>query len=237
MSGRVEIIGDCTLYLGDCRDILPTLEPVDAVVTDPPYGIGIAANPVRQKHERKQWDSLPPSDNLFALLKHISREQIIWGGNYFALGPSQGFLVWDKKQPENFSLAMCEMAWFSKAQPAKMFRYSVTGYSKQHPTQKPVPLMKWCLEYVPEARTVLDPFMGSGTTLVACAEMGRAGIGIEQDETYFDVACHRVERAYDQRDMFALAPDNTPDLIGLPLGDIPAAEISEIVDPQSNMHC
>lgn len=199
---RVEQIGDCTLYLGDCMEIMPTLGRVDAIVTDPPYGIGIAANPVRQKHRKMDWDSAPPDNSIINYLLANSDEQIIWGGNYFDLPPTQGFLVWDKKQPENFSLAMCEMAWISRKWPAKMFRHSVTSYEKDHPTQKPVSLMQWCLSHLQTMGVVLDPFMGSGTTGVACAKLGRRFIGIEIDPGYFDAACRRIEAAYRQPDMF-----------------------------------
>jgi DNA modification methylase len=203
---RREIIGDCELLLGDCLEILPTLGPVDAVVTDPPYGIGIAANPVRQKHAKRDWDASIPADDTFDLIRKVSQNQIIWGGNYFPLPPSQGFLVWDKVQPADFSLAQVEQAWCSIASPAKLYRRRVIGYEKHHPTQKPVDLMEWCLGFLPDAQTILDPFMGSGTTLVACAKLGRKGIGIEIDEGYFDIACERVRKAYAQPDLFVAPP-------------------------------
>ncbi len=194
------VIGDATLYQGDCIEVMTTLSKIDAVVTDPPYGINIAANPVRQMHEKSDWDLSAPSNEVLDIARNISNEQIIWGGNYFDLPPSRGFLVWDKKQPENFSLAMCEMAWWSKDTNAKVFTKSVLSYSKQHPTQKPVELMKWCIEKV--EGTILDPFMGSGTTGVACAKMGRKFIGIEIKPKYFDIACKRIDAAYAQPDMF-----------------------------------
>lgn len=197
---RVEVIGDATLYLGDCLDILPTLGKVDAVVTDPPYGIGIAANPVRQKHNRMAWDNAPPVAETFSVLRTMSDFQIIWGGNYFDLPPSQCFLIWDKVQPENFSLAMCEQAWTNLKHPAKMYKRHVVSYDKSHPTQKPVDLMVWCLGFLPDAHTVLDPFMGSGTTGVACARLGRRFIGIEIDEGYFDIACERIREEYERGD-------------------------------------
>jgi site-specific DNA-methyltransferase (adenine-specific) len=204
---RIERIGECELYLGDCREILPTLGKVDAVVTDPPYGIGIAANPVRQRHERKAWDDAVPCGSVFALIRECSRWQIIWGGNYFDLPPSQGFLVWDKVQPQDFSLAMCEQAWTNVQAPAKIFRRHVVSFAKDHPTQKPRELMEWCLERLPEPNhTILDPFMGAGTTGVACANRGRRFIGIEMEPKYFDIACRRIEEAYKQPDMFVAAP-------------------------------
>lgn len=202
MIQREERIGGQRLILGDCLKVMPLLGRFDAVVTDPPYGIGIANNPVRQKHEKKDWDAIPVGDKHISAMLSISDEQIIWGGNYFNLPPSRGFLIWDKKQPENFSLAMCELAWWSKDHNAKVFSKSVLGYDKSHPTQKPVQLMEWCIGYIKAAQTILDPFMGSGTTLVACQRLGRNGIGIELDPDYFDIACRRVEEATRQPDMF-----------------------------------
>lgn len=181
-----------TLWLGDCRDVLPVLGKVDAIVTDPPYGIGISLNPIRQAHEPTDWDGLRADDTTIGNLIAISREQIIWGGNYFYLPPSRGYLVWDKKQPRDFSLAMCEMAWCSRDMNAKMFSFCVTNYAKLHPTQKPVQLMEWCLEFIPDCRLVCDPFMGAGTTGVACVNMGRLFVGIEREPKYFDIACRRI---------------------------------------------
>ena len=199
---RVETIGLATLYLADCREVLPTLAPCDLILTDPPYGIGIAANPVRQAHERMEWDANPPSAWLFGLMLEKARNIIVWGGNYFPLPPSQAFLVWDKMQPETFSLAMCEQAWCSFKKPAKLRRLSVTGYAKQHPTQKPEELMEWCIGHAPESKTVCDPFMGSGTTGVAAVRMGRTFIGIEREQEYFDIACERIETAQRQATLF-----------------------------------
>ena len=198
---RVEHIGDATLYLGDCREILPTLPKVDAVVTDPPYGIGIAANPVRQKHERMAWDDEPASTEQIESCLRAAPIAIIWGGNYFNLPPTQSFLIWDKVQPEKFSLAMCELAWTNIGGPAKMFKRHVVSYEKQHPTEKPIELMEWCVQKT--TGTILDPFMGSGTTGVACANLGRKFIGIEICEKYFDIACERIAAAYAQGRLFA----------------------------------
>ena len=200
--GRIETIGRATLYCGDCRDILPTLGKVDAVVTDPPYGIGIAANPVRQKHEKLDWDAAPPSEEVIAQCISAGEKAIVWGGNYFRLPPTQRILVWDKMQPADFSLAMLEMAWTNLTGPAKMHKQSVTSYAKDHPTQKPDALMKWCIGFLPDAQTILDPFMGSGTTGVAAVQMGRDFIGIEREPKYFDIACKRIEDAQRQGDLF-----------------------------------
>ena len=195
-------IGDAELWLGDCREVLPLLPRFDLILTDPPYGIGIAANPVRQAHEKMEWDAEPPSAWLFGLMQERARNLIVWGGNYFPLPPSQTFLVWDKMQPENFSLAMCEQAWCSFQKPAKMRRLSVTNYAKEHPTQKPVELMEWCIGHAPDSDMVCDPFMGSGTTGVAAVRMGRTFVGIEREPKYFDIACKRIEQAYAQPRLF-----------------------------------
>lgn len=199
-------IGDATLYLGDCMEILPTLNKVDAVITDPPYGIGIAKNPVRQAHEKLDWDAAPPQKQLIDMCVNAGNLAIIWGGNYFDLPPSQCFYIWDKQQPLNFSLAMCEMAWSNKKGPAKMHRQSVLGYEKNHPTQKPVELMNFCIEQLGMPETILDPFMGSGTTGVAAIQMGRKFIGIEREPKYFEIACKRIEQAGKQVDMFIEQP-------------------------------
>ena len=196
------IIGNATLYCGDCRDILPTLPKVDAVITDPPYGIGIAKNPVRQMHERLDWDAAAPDESVIDACVNAGEVAVLWGGNYFDLSPQQCFFIWDKVQPQDFSLAMCEMAWTNKKGPAKMHRQSVLSYRKEHPTQKPVELMEWCIRQVGEPKVILDPFMGSGTTGVAAVQMGRKFIGIEREPKYFEIACQRIENAQRQVDMF-----------------------------------
>lgn len=209
---RKEVIGDCTLYLADCMDVMPHLGKVDAVVTDPPYGISADENPIRgsQKHEKKGWDRTRPNKEIFDVMIELSNDQIIWGGNYFTdyLRPTMRWLVWDK-MARNFSLADCEFAWASQWKAARIFSYSrgaANQDGKVHPTQKPVQLMRWCLSLLPDSQLILDPFMGSGTTGVACVKEGRAFIGVELDEDYFDIACKRIQDAYDQPDIFVSAP-------------------------------
>lgn len=214
---REERIGDCRLIQGDCLAVMPRLGTVDAVITDPPYGIdygragGFSASHGWGKwRENVEWDCERPSAQTFDAMLNISNEQIIWGGNYFSdfLPPSMRWLAWDKGQ-RNFSLADMELAWTSQQKAVRVFTYGrgkAVQDGKEHPTQKPVALMKWCLGFVPDAKTILDPFMGSGTTLVACAKLGRKGIGIELDSDYFDVACRRVEEAYRQPDLFVEPP-------------------------------
>lgn len=181
---------------GDCLEVMKTFpdKSFDLCLTDPPYGIGIANNPFRQKFEKENWDSAVPTKEYFDEIFRVSKQQIIWGGNYFGLKPSQGFFIWDKKQPEDFSSSMCEYAWSSKQAPAKMYREWVVSVEKFHPTTKPIELMKWCLGFFPEAQTILDPFMGSGTTLVAAKQSGRNATGIEISEKYCEIARKRLSQ-------------------------------------------
>jgi len=226
---RVEHIGDATLYLGDCLEVLPTLGKVDAVVTDPPYGIGwdhehvglstgIRVDGTRrydaswknkgntEKYIKGQWDK-KIAPEIFDLIFSVSKDQIIFGGNYYDLPQTGGWLVWDKEvlMP---TLSKCEMAWTSMLQHTEIIHYLWSGYRKaeptdrEHPTQKPIAVMQWCLGFLPDAETILDPFMGSGTTGVACANLGRKFIGIEIEPKYFDIACKRIEIAYQQPRLF-----------------------------------
>lgn len=230
----VEHIGRATLYLGDCRDILPTLPKVErpqgiSLLTDPPYGIGAdkaakaaaeqrkaaEARPLGQRTKAGRgwadygdtdWDDQRPSAEIFSMMLEATRHQIIWGGNYFTdlLPPTMQWLVWDKAQ-RDFSLADGEFAWSSQRKAARIFTYAralALQDGKVHPTQKPIALMKWCIGFLPENDTILDPFMGSGTTGVAAVQMGRQFIGIEREERYFEIACKRIEGAQRQGDLF-----------------------------------
>ena len=214
-------IGDCRLILGDCLEVMPMLGKVDAVVTDPPYGTadvwqgGNKHGWGRQdglKAKRNAWDAERPKREAFNQMIAVSSEQIIWGGNYFAdlLPPTMRWLAWDKCQ-RNFTLADFELAWTSQNKAARAFNLSRSQAAldgkENHATPKPVALMEWCLGFLPDAKTILDPFMGSGTTLVACAKLGRKGIGIELDEGYFEIACKRVRDAYAQPDLFIAPPE------------------------------
>lgn len=190
----------------DCMDILKQLPDkcIDLVLTDPPYGIGISKNPIRQMHKKKDWDLEIPMGNVFNEIFRVSKHQIIWGGNYFNLPQSQGFFIWNKLQPENFSLAQCEYAWYSKQQPAKMYNCSVLEEkNKIHPTQKPVKLFMWLLNReTNENDLILDPFSGSGTTAIACHNLKRRFICIEKDPEYWAKSCERLKAVQAQGKLF-----------------------------------
>ncbi len=205
---REEVIGECRLILADCREVLPTLGPVDAVVTDPPYGIGYAAQPIvgkgkaKSNHVRRDWDNeIPDMDPVLA----AAERHIIWGGNYYPLPLTRGWLSWHKPDAPP-SLSHFELAWTSLDRTSRQISQSIAATNAErigHPTQKPLRVMLWCLEFLPDAKSILDPFMGSGTTGVACAMTDRSFIGIEREPSYFDIACRRIEAAYKQPRLFA----------------------------------
>ena len=196
-----------TLYNADCRELLPLLGKFDLLLTDPPYGIGyggkensVGGTPGRARHGWKTWsttwDESPIDKQTLGICVSISDHSIVWGGNYFELPPSMGWLVWDKKQ-RDFSLADAELAWTSKRAAIRIFDYSraeAMREGRMHPTQKPLALMRWCLSFAPDAGTVLDPFTGSGTTLVAAKLEGRKAVGIEISERYCEIAAKRLSQ-------------------------------------------
>lgn len=214
---RVETIGDAKLYLGDCADVLATLGPVDACVTDPPYGIGESAKKNRTRggkgvkatdYGADDWDNEPCPPSVLAWMLANSRWQIVFGGNYFPLPPTSCWLVWDKENTGDFADA--EMAWTNLPKAIRLKRHMWNGMLRKdreprfHLTQKPLAIMSWCLSHLPaEARVVIDPFMGSGTTGVACVLDGRPFIGIEREAKHFETACRRIEEAYRQPRLFA----------------------------------
>ena len=211
---RVETIGDCTLILGDCLAVLPTLGKVDAVLTDPPYGLGDKWQGGKANTKARwklndggaaiDWDD-EPSEGVSAAIA-LADHSIIWGGNYYDLPPRRGWLIWDKIVRQ-FTSGHVEMAWTTLDQPTRAFNYAhaqLASEGKFHPTQKPLPLMAWCLDQLPaDCGLILDPFMGAATTGVACVNSGRRFIGIERHEPYFDIACRRIEEAYRQPRLFA----------------------------------
>ena len=178
----------------------------DLAIVDPEYGIGISNNPIRQKHKKKSWDNTIPKEEYFKELFRVSKNQIIWGGNYFIdyLNNTQCFIIWDKKQPENFSLAMCEFAWCSIQSPAKIFRYSVLNEkNKIHPTQKPVALYKWLLyKYAKEGDKILDTHGGSCSLAIACHDYGYELTCCELDVDYYNKAVERIKNYVSQLKLF-----------------------------------
>jgi site-specific DNA-methyltransferase (adenine-specific) len=211
------VIGNAELWHGDCRDVLPLLTAHDLLLTDPPYGIkrfekGFGTTRFKGHGAEKagiEWDRKPDLGLLLGLID-FGDVAIIWGANNFALPPHEHFLVWDKMQTvDNFSSA--EYAYYNGKKPAKVFRYSIHQHNqdeknKAHPTQKPVRLMEWCIQQAPNPATICDPFMGSGTTGIACARMGLQFTGIERERRYFDIACERISRAQSQGQMFPSEP-------------------------------
>jgi len=222
------IIGDATLYHGDCMDVLPTLGKIDAVVTDPPYGINTRTRvnfPTPQEWDK---DRINPS-----VLLTIAPQILIWGGQYIAdlLPPSESWAVWVKRpincdfSKDNRTYATTELAW-SNFGKARFISHVWDGGMRAgkrenrdfcHPSQKPVEVMEWCLPQ--HAEFVCDHFMGSGTTGVACMNLGRKFIGIELERKYFDIACERIEAAQRQGRLFVPdRPGDSYDQVGIDYG-------------------
>jgi len=209
-----------TIYHGDWHACESVLQPkYDLLLTDPPYGIGASRakafgwgdnrgtnglggyNPGRRDYGDSAWDDYRPSDAEMISILSLGGDAIIWGGNYFNLGPCKGPLVWDKLRGDT-DFADGEMAWNTLNRALRIFRYRWNGFlvdqhskdNRVHPTQKPLALMKWCLGFVPNAKTVIDPFMGSGTTLEACKTLGLNATGIEIEERYCEIAAKRLSQ-------------------------------------------
>lgn len=206
-----------TIYHGDCREVLPSLGGIDLLLTDPPYGLGAArrktmgfgdnrgknglggANPSKRDYGDSAWDDVRADDGMIEQCMRASRNQIIWGGNYFKLPPTKGILVWDKLRGDT-DFADGEIAWTSFDRALRIFRYRWNGFlvdpnSKDvrlHPTQKPLALMKWCLTLGTPPSNILDTFAGSGTTLEAAKVLGIPAIGIEIEERYCEIAAKRL---------------------------------------------
>lgn len=225
---RVETLGNATLYLGDCREISPMLSDVEAVVSDPPYGMNWNTNSTRYKgrrggNKRGDWGDVYGDDTPFDPAPWLGfSECVLWGYNHFSSRlPTGTTLVWLKQLDPAFGtfLSDAELAWVSKGHGVYCKRdlsHKSIQSDRVHPTQKPVSVMEWCLSFT-KGSTVLDPFMGSGSTGVACLNMGRRFIGIEIEKRYFDAACRRIEAVQRQPKMFsaAMAPapaPTTPDM-------------------------
>lgn len=238
MSFEKVIIGDATLYCGDCMDILPTLGKVDAVITDPPYGINEAAGKNKSRGSapgankwhgtrnttgagvpstdfgHSNWDAKPPNAEQINILRAAGDVQIIFGGNYFVLPPTSCYLIWDKDNGTT-DFADAELAWTNMPKAVRLKKWRWNGMLQEcmankeirvHPTQKPLAVMAWCIEQAGMPETIIDPYMGSGTTGVAAILLGRKFIGIEREPKYFEIACKRVEQAVAQGKLFEPTP-------------------------------
>jgi site-specific DNA-methyltransferase (adenine-specific) len=189
----------------------------DLAIVDPPYGIDLAnmnmgagkskkASKIQnRKWKPKDWDKNTPTKEYFDELFRISKNQIVWGGNYFELPPCKHYVIWDKEMPNGLSFADCEFAWTSFDKAPKMFRYSafLDKKSKFHPTQKPVELYKWLLDkYTSEGDLILDTHLGSGSIAIACNDMKRDLIGFEIDKEYYNNTKKRLEQHQKQEVLF-----------------------------------
>lgn len=193
-----------TIYHGDCREILTGLPKCDLLLTDPPYGIGrdgmrssTSQHGGRKAYEFDGWDKRAPGPEVFQAMFEATADQIIWGANYFPqyLPPSMGWFVWDKGQ--RIAQSDAELCFTSFQKALRVFelnRVALATDGAFHPTQKPVALLKWCITQAGEHETVLDPFMGSGSTLVASKDLGRKAIGIEREEKYCEIAAKRLSQ-------------------------------------------
>jgi site-specific DNA-methyltransferase (adenine-specific) len=187
-----------TIYHGDCRVIVPQLGRFDLLLTDPPFGIGFAAQPTTGQRKRgmvaESWDDDTPPAWVLDMARSNCRDQIVWGGNYFSLPPSRGWLSWYKPDAPP-SMGNFELAWTNADRNARQLSQSIAATNPErlgHPTQKPLAVMSWCLEMFPEAKTVLDPFAGSGTTGRACKDRGLSCVLIEREERYCELAAQRM---------------------------------------------
>ena len=189
------------IYHADCKTILPKIPKVDLVLTDPPYGISWKP---RVNHRDTTWDD---GERLQITGLLVGDRNCVWGGNYFAdqLPAVESWLLW-LKRPEGFegdprTYATCEMAWTDYGGKPRVKTHVWDGGKREgdssnrefsHPAQKPLEIMRWCLELALDAQTILDPFMGSGTTLRAAKDLGRYAIGIEIEEKYCEIAKRRM---------------------------------------------
>ena len=189
----------------------------DLAIVDPPYGINLAnmnmgigntkkaSKAKNRKWQPKDWDNEIPKDEYFNELKRVSKNQIIWGGNYFNLGICNKFIIWDKEVPEGLSFSDCEYAWTSFSGANKIFRYSayLNKNEKFHPTQKPPQLYKWILDkYAKQGDKILDTHLGSGSIAIACHDYGFELTACELDKEYFDKAMERINNHVAQQKLF-----------------------------------
>jgi site-specific DNA-methyltransferase (adenine-specific) len=199
------------IYNEDCLQAMKQIPDkyFDLAIVDPPYGISITDSGRLSKYNasNKRWDDCIPNDDYFNELFRISKNQIIWGGNYFKLPPTRCFLIWDKKQPEGVSFASCEYAWTNFDKSAKTFYYSPLkdNSNRFHPTQKPVALYEWLLNnYAKKGDRILDTHLGSASSIIACKKLGFEYMGFEIDKEYFDKASERIAKFESQTNLFEI---------------------------------
>jgi site-specific DNA-methyltransferase (adenine-specific) len=193
--------GRCVIYHGDCREMAPSMGRFGLLLTDPPYGLGDrwSGGGTWQHHkgiyaEARKWDQQRPDDAAILSLVELAAVSIVWGGNLFSLPVSRCWLTWHKNERMD-TVADFEMAWTSMDKPSKSFdeRRNPDG-RREHPTQKPLSLMSWCIRQAGSIGPVLDPFMGSGTTLRAAKDLGLLATGIEMEERYCEIAARRLSQ-------------------------------------------
>jgi site-specific DNA-methyltransferase (adenine-specific) len=206
---KFEQLGNIKLYNANCMEVMKTFKDkqFDLAIIDPPYGVDINSSGThfKEKYEIKDWDKATPNDEYFKELKRVSKNQIIWGGNYFLdrLGNCKCFIIWDKKIAEGMSFAMCEMAWTSFKNGAKIYNRTATQLNRIHPTQKPVELYKWLLQnYAKEGDTILDTHFGSLSIGIACHDMKFDLTAIELDKDYYEQAKKRLINHQKQLTLF-----------------------------------
>jgi DNA modification methylase len=209
------------IHLGDCREILPSLPKCDLLLTDPPYGVGNFVQVTGRlmgrgsnRGEPVKWNENPPDADLFRLFREKSKHRIIWGANFFNCFEERGgAIIWDKCQSmPNFSKA--DIASCTHFQKTEIIRIPWTNFTvthkaeSDHPCERPTALYEWCIKYLPfKAETIIDPFIGSGTTLVAAKNLGRKAVGIEIEEKYCEIAAKRLsQEVFDFNDVSALSP-------------------------------
>jgi len=212
--------GRVKLWLGDCLDVLPTLAAgsVDAVVTDPPYGIGESSNAGRNSdkaaktrhYDESDWDAGINQEAVNAFVA-ATKEAIVFGGNYYELPPARCWLVWDKLNTGQ--RADCELAWTNLDRAVRRIAHRWNGMIREgddprgvHPTQKPQAVMEWAIQWLRGGEVIVDPFMGSGTTGVACVRLGRKFLGVEKEPKYFEIAKRRIIAELERMPLFEEKP-------------------------------
>ena len=197
------------VYNEDCIEVMKRYEDnyFDIAIVDPPYGLDINSSGThfKEKYEIKYWDKATPNDEYFAELKRVSKNQIIWGGNYFLdrLGNCKCFIIWDKKIAEDMSFAMCEMAWTSFKNGAKIYNKTATQLNRIHPTQKPIGLYDWLIDrYAEKGQIILDTHLGSGSSRISANKAGLSFVGCEIDKDYFNAQEKRYKEFISQTRLF-----------------------------------